>query len=400
MRITWSVPIRGESAVSTRGDVLRARALIDALRADGHEVVVVEDANAPTARATVAAYRNVIRRILPGRIALVLRDLGRVLHARRHARRVAAAARAQRAELLIETQVHFSDSGALAARVVGIPLVLDDCSPPAEEVELGAGLASLAVRIFDRQARIATRIVVPTRRMSEMFARDGLSVEKIRVVPNGVDVEAHEEARRKVIRIDRGHLVIVFVGSFQPWHRADLLVEAFARLPAEVNVHLLLIGDGPGRAPALQRAQRLGCADRIAAPGGLAPNIVVEMLAQCDIGVLPSSAEYCHPMKLLEYAAAGLPAVAPDLAAVREVVEHGVTGLLFSPHDVAELAAALQRLTDDRGLRSALGGAARLRVANHDWKQSARMLLADLPHTTHRSPPGSSEIARTLVAAS
>ena len=116
MKITWSLPIRGEPSGSSRGDVVRARSLIEALRAQGHDVVVVDDGVAAAARLRVAVYRRLVRRMVPARLARILRDFGRVLHARRHAKRLVAAARAQGAQLLVETQVHFADSGRHAAR--------------------------------------------------------------------------------------------------------------------------------------------------------------------------------------------------------------------------------------------------------------------------------------------
>jgi glycosyltransferase involved in cell wall biosynthesis len=385
MKITWSVPVRGETMDSTRGDVVRAWSLIRALRADGHEVLVVEDSNAIVARTTVKAYRGIVRRILPRAVALVLRDLGRVLHARRHARRVIAAARDQGSELLIETQVHFAGSGEAAARATGLPLILDDCSPPGEELVLGASLVWLARRVFERQTEAATRVVVPTSRMREILSRERVPVEKLSLIPNGVDLEAHALARRKIIRIDRRKVVIVFVGSFQPWHRVDLLVEAFARLPETSPVELLLLGDGPGRAPALEHARHLGCAHRVFAPGAKQPSVVPDILARCDIGVLPASTEYAHPMKLIDYAAASLAALAPDISPVREVLEHGLTGLLFRADDVDALTDALHLLVRDPDLRSKLGAKAHARVAQQSsWTSRARMLLSEVcPSLNH-----------------
>jgi glycosyltransferase involved in cell wall biosynthesis len=81
-------------------------------------------------------------------------------------------------------------------------------------------------------------------------------------------------------------------------------------------------------------------------------------------------------MKLMDYAAAGLPAVAPDLAPVREVVEDGVTGLLFPPDDVRALSLALRRLIRDPGMRRAMGERARGVAENGSWRARARQLLS------------------------
>jgi glycosyltransferase involved in cell wall biosynthesis len=60
--------------------------------------------------------------------------------------------------------------------------------------------------------------------------------------------------------------------------------------------------------------------------------------------------------------AAGLPVVATDVGAVREVVEDGVNGFLVAPGDDAAIAAAVERLVADRELRARLGAAGRALV--------------------------------------
>jgi glycosyltransferase involved in cell wall biosynthesis len=171
--------------------------------------------------------------------------------------------------------------------------------------------------------------------------------------------------------------VVGFVGSFQPWHRVELLVRALAPLVPERPLHLLLIGDGPGLPVALAEAERLGLSHRVLALGAVAPAGVPALIAACDIGVLPSTNDYGQPMKLLDYAAAGLPAVAPDLAPVREVIRDGATGLLFPPGDVEALTRALARLADDEALRRRMGSRARAEIAAAaSWRARARALAS------------------------
>jgi glycosyltransferase involved in cell wall biosynthesis len=379
MRITWSLPVRGERLDSSRGDLVRARRLIEALRAEGHELQVVEDAARSGSALAVGTYRRVIRRLLSRRTALVLRDLGRWRHARGHGRRVAAAARTHEADIIVETQVHLAASGALAARLSGRLLVLDDCSPAGEEVLLGAGLPPLVRHLFRQQVRAAARLVVSSQALAARMVEEGVPAPKLQVVPNGVDVRAFRLGGRPELFAGAGaDCVLGFVGSFQPWHGVELLFEALARLP-DLRLHVVLVGDGPGRRQALAAARRLALADRVTDMGKVDPDRVPQVVAGFHVGVLPGSNDYGHPMKLLEYAAAGLPSVAPDLPPVREVVEHEVTGLLFRPDDADALAEALRRLARDEPLRRRLGGAARGRVtAEASWRARARALIAGL----------------------
>jgi glycosyltransferase involved in cell wall biosynthesis len=202
--------------------------------------------------------------------------------------------------------------------------------------------------------------------------------EKLAVIPNGIDPAGfsplHRESARRRLGLD-GRLVLGFVGSFQPWHGVDLLLDAVALLDPSIPVHLLLVGDGAGREPALGRAARMGIAGRVSAPGALPHSEVAAALAACDIGVLPGSNDYGQPMKLAEYAAAGLPAVAPDLPPVREVLLDGKTGLLFTPGDAHGLSDALTRLAKDPRLRARLGDAAWVAAQERTWALSAHRMM-------------------------
>lgn len=382
MRIVWSLPVRGSESMASRGDLVRARRLAEGLRAEGHEVRLVDDSNGTGGKLSVSAYRSTVRRVLPGRSSLVIRDGGRWIHNRLHGRRVLAEARRWEANVLVETQVHFSDSGAVVAKAAGLPLVLDDCAPLSEEIGFGIGSLSLARWLFRRQLGAATRVVVPSRELRQHLLEDGAREERLQVVPNGLDLESHQAAERESGRRRLGvkdEIVIGFVGSFQPWHRVHLLAEAMAGLDPDLPIRMVVVGDGPGRERTLKTARAVGVEDRLTAPGAVEPGLVPSLLAAFDIGVLPGTNDYCHPMKLVEYAAAGLPSVAPDLSPVRDLVRHEETGLLFRTGDVAGLARAMERLARDPALRRRMGRAARSRVTpEHSWRFRARALVEGL----------------------
>ena len=334
MKIVWSLPVRAESLDGSRGDLVRARHLVEALRSDEHEVTVVEEAARPGARITVSIFRHLVHRVLPRRSALMLRDLGRLWHGHLHGSRVVAMARRCEAQMIIETQVAFSPSGAIVATRTGLPLVLDDCSPSSEESLLGAGLPGMARRVLERQARAAARVVVVSRAVRRLLILEGVRQEKLHVVPNGIDAASFGASNRRESRRHFGlddSCVIGFVGSFQPWHRVDLLVQAFEKLLTRHRVRLLLVGDGPGLAPALALTRRLGLSDYVISLGSVPSSRVPELIAAFDIGALPGTNDYGNPMKLLEYAAGGVTSVAPDVEPVREALELGAFGLLFPP---------------------------------------------------------------------
>ena len=86
-----------------------------------------------------------------------------------------------------------------------------------------------------------------------------------------------------------------------------------------------------------------------------------ELYLAMDVAVLPSHREGI-PRALMEAAAMGLPGVATDIRGTREVVEDGVTGLLFPLRDVDRFLVCVERLLQDGGLRRRMGRAAQQRV--------------------------------------
>ena len=86
-----------------------------------------------------------------------------------------------------------------------------------------------------------------------------------------------------------------------------------------------------------------------------------ELYLAMDVAVLPSHREGI-PRALMEAAAMGVPGVATDIRGTREVIEDGVTGLLFPLRDVNRFLGCVERLLQDGGLRRRMGRAARQRV--------------------------------------
>src|SRR5262249_15471264 len=86
-----------------------------------------------------------------------------------------------------------------------------------------------------------------------------------------------------------------------------------------------------------------------------------QIFASADVFVLPGDVD-TFGYAILEAMAASLPVVVPRLAAIPEIVEDGVTGLLVPPRDDEALTTALRSLVLDDAARAAMGPAARQRV--------------------------------------
>jgi glycosyltransferase involved in cell wall biosynthesis len=121
----------------------------------------------------------------------------------------------------------------------------------------------------------------------------------------------------------------------------------------------VVVGDGPGRAEVEHEVERLGLAGSVVLVGER--DDVPELLADASVFVLSSTSEGL-PISILEAMAAGLPVVATAVGGAPELVVDGETGLLVPPRDPAALAAAIEKLTSDAGLRRRLGDAGRARA--------------------------------------
>jgi glycosyltransferase involved in cell wall biosynthesis len=128
------------------------------------------------------------------------------------------------------------------------------------------------------------------------------------------------------------------------------------------QVKFILIGDGKKRAEFESKVSELGLQPNFLFLGSRQD--VSEILACCDMAVLPSQAEG-FSNALLEYMAAGLPTVATDVGGNPEVIENGLDGLLVKPNDPAALAEAISSLLENTQFASQLGAAGRERVRRH-----------------------------------
>ncbi|WIG56929.1 MAG: Alpha-1,4-N-acetylgalactosamine transferase PglJ [Rhodanobacteraceae bacterium] len=200
----------------------------------------------------------------------------------------------------------------------------------------------------------ATAIVAQTRRSAADL--EALVRRRVEVIANPVTVESRPD---DAIADERtGARTLLAVGRLSPEKGFDLLIEAFAQAaPRHPGWNLVILGEGPLRAALERKAAEHGLGARISMPGFDAH--VRRLMRRADLFVLSSRYEG-FPNALLEAMTEGLACVSFDCdAGPRELIEHRQNGWLVPAGDVPALAAALDTLMGDAGLRAQLGRRAR-----------------------------------------
>ena len=248
--------------------------------------------------------------------------------------------------------------GVPAARLAGVPAIVSSRRDLAH-FDWYRGRRRVWLRRIQNLSGAVLTNATPIR--DALIAEDGFRPDKVCVIHNGVDIEKFN-ARHN----DREHLfpgagngkLIVLVGNMHsdvkghPW----LIASAPAVVREFPSTRFILVGDGEQRAGFERQAAELRMKDNFLFLGRRAD--VPEILACCDIAVLPSKAEGL-PNAVLEYMAAGLPVIVSRVGGNAELVQDGVTGLLVPPADSAALSSALLKLLREHGLARQMARSAR-----------------------------------------
>lgn len=239
------------------------------------------------------------------------------------------------------------------SRLYRVPVVL---SSQRAHRALTPGITRHLLRLTDR---MVDAIVVNSRAVArELTAEDGVPPSMIRLAYNGLDTVAfrRDGQRAAMPWISRDGLTIGVVCALRPEKGLFTLLEAFAKVR---RGQLLIVGSGPELGDLEARARALGLGDACRFQPAVANT--AEWLRAIDIFVLPSLSEALSN-SLLEAMGCGCCPIASDVGGNPELVQDGVTGLLFPTGDADALAVRLRMVLDDPALRARLAAAAENRA--------------------------------------
>jgi glycosyltransferase involved in cell wall biosynthesis len=285
----------------------------------------------------------------------------------------------------VATLPDFLAFAALPVRLTGVPLLLDlHEDMPAffrDRFDSPAllplvGVVSLTARA---SAAIADAIITVHEPLRELAIGRGVPAHRISVVMDSADERLFDPARhpRRPFMED-GRLRLIHHSNLQRIYGLDLAVEAVSLLPADLNAHLDVYGDGPFRGQVEAAIARHDVADRVTLHGRVPQDALPELLASADIGLVPTRPEpymaYSLSTKLIEYVAMGVPVIASELRTFRSHFD--AAAVRYVPGgDPRALATAIEALAADPAGAEALAIEARRQAEPYAWAvQSAHYL--------------------------
>lgn len=244
-------------------------------------------------------------------------------------------------------------------------------------------------RRLKRQLRLARRahgVHVCTQALADLLVAHGIDDRKILLIDNGSQLNkiyplAHETSFKR-FNLDPDYLYLGFVGSLNARQDLATVLRALALLQEKNSLlKLIIAGEGPELEALQTLSESLGIATQTIFFGTIAHQDLNALLNTFDVALAPFTVEHTAdaglcPLKLRDYAAAGLPTVAADVPGLRDE-QHDLRWLHpYPPEDAEALAQLLLNLVDQGAARVQMSQAAREYAQLHyDWKLLSKELL-------------------------
>lgn len=199
--------------------------------------------------------------------------------------------------------------------------------------------------------------------LKEKTVQDFAVTRGIEVVTNFVNCDVYTPITNEVVRADArrrlaapDEAILMHLSNFRPVKRVVDTVRIFADVVREIPARLVLVGDGPDRSAAEWLAHDLGIQSKVNFMGK--QERVNELLPLADILLMPSELE-SFGLVALEAMACKVPSIATGVGGVPELIDDGVTGLLYPVGDVEAMSRGALSLLKDRAMLESMREAGR-----------------------------------------
>jgi glycosyltransferase involved in cell wall biosynthesis len=240
-------------------------------------------------------------------------------------------------------------------------------------------LMPLVTGVTKASAAVADRLITVHEPLRALSVARGVRPERISVVMNSADERIFDPSRypRRPFMAD-GELRIIHHSNLQRIYGMQIALEAIALLDKEIPLRVDVYGDGPYRGELEAAIERTGTADRVHLHGRVAIEELPRLIADADVGIVPSLDEpylkYSLSTKLLEYVAMGIPVIASDLATFRAHFTDGAL-LYVQGGDAASLADGIRSVVADPDAAAARAREAMVQAGRYAWAGQRRSYL-------------------------
>lgn len=230
-------------------------------------------------------------------------------------------------------------------------------------------LGKLILESYDRVTTLFGQLADDIKRL-------GIEKQKIRVIPNGVNVKQFSKNKNKAYEIRKKWIknddkIVLFVGRLVKVKRVDWLIRIANILMSEgIRFRLIIVGEGSFRKYFEEIAKSLD--SNVIFTGKIPYDKIAAFYSIADVFLLPSLSEGL-PTVLLEAAASELPIVATNTGGISEIVMHGKTGFLAEKWDIDAYVKYTKLLLKNDDLAQRMGTNARKHIReNFSWTRVIR----------------------------
>jgi glycosyltransferase involved in cell wall biosynthesis len=201
---------------------------------------------------------------------------------------------------------------------------------------------------LQQMADLSEMIVAPSGWVHSGLLANDIAPAKLSVSRQGVTTALTREAASAPRQPPGDVLRVGFIGRLEHYKGAHILIEAMARLPRDLPIHLMIAGSGTEPGYLRQLIQAWDGDKRIEFLGSISRAQVPDFMRKLDVLAVPSNYMETGPLVVLEAQVFGIPVMGADIGGISERIRDGVDGWLLPFSDPGAWAAALQDAATDR----------------------------------------------------
>ncbi len=234
-----------------------------------------------------------------------------------------------------------------------IPCITRKC----KENSLKASVLASLNLLFNRKLKIfdkVSSIICPSRAIRDLAVRAGAPEEKTSVISHFID---RDKFNIKAGYENSGYFL--YVGRVDREKDINTLIEAMQNIPEDIKLQIVGTGYDMQRLKELVAELRL---NNVIFRGYLSGQALDEAYRGCNAVILPCNWFEAFGRTILESFLYGKAVIATNIAAIPEIVDHNVNGILFEPKNVQQLSQAMINLVNDREMAINMGKSGRKKV--------------------------------------